>query len=503
MQVVVIGGGFSGLAAACHLARNGLKVTLLERQVECGGRARVWNSDGFSFDMGPSWYWMPDIFEDFFGSFGKKVCDYYTLKRLDPSYQIITKSGDRIDIPANLEPFLCWAESRQEGVSYGLRRFFDEGKFKYIRGMYEYTRRPCNSLFEFLDATLIKESLRLQMFRSMRSHVNSFVSDPILREVLEFPVLFLGAPACRTPAMYSLMNYADVVLGTWYPVGGMGVVVKSIVSLALDLGVKIENSCEVKKITVDKAGIARQVRCSDDRTFCADAIICAADYHHGETTFLDSEWQSYSPQYWRSRVMAPSSVLFYLGCSKKISGLRHHTLVFDQDLDEHSRLIYDQPEWPEKPLFYVCAPSVTDSSVAPKGSENIFILVPVATALADSDSAENRSYYRNYTISRLEKYFSQSIIDSIVVERSYAHRDFIADYGALSGNAYGLANTLLQTASLKPKIRSKRVKNLFYCGQLTVPGPGVPPSLISGAVVSKEVIKFLSPISYGNSARRY
>ncbi len=492
MKVIVIGGGFSGLAAACHLAHSGCNVTVLERHAECGGRARVLSSGGFSFDMGPSWYWMPDIFEDFFGTFGKKVSDYYTLVRLDPSYQIITKVGDIIDIPAYLEAFLSWAESRQEGVSNRLKSFFDEGKFKYFRGMYEYTRRPCNSLFEFLDATLIKESLRLQMFRSMRSHINTFVSDPILREVLEFPVLFLGAPAYRTPAMYSLMNYADVVLGTWYPIGGMGVVVKSIVSLALELGVKIENSCEVKKIIVNKAGTATEVRCSDDKAFYPDKIICAADYHHCETTFLESEWQSYSPKYWRRRVMAPSCVLFYLGCSNKIKGIRHHTLVFDQDLDEHSRLIYDQPEWPAKPLFYVCTPSVTDSLVAPKDSENIFILVPVATALAESDSDEKREYYRNYTISKLENYFHQSIKDSIVFERSYAHRDFIADYGALSGNAYGLANTLLQTASLKPKIRSKRVKNLFYCGQLTVPGPGVPPSLISGAVVAKEVIKSIS-----------
>lgn len=497
MRVAVIGAGFSGLSAACYLAKEGHDVTLLERHDQVGGRARVWRSHGFIFDMGPSWYWMPDIFDEFFGNFGKKVEDFYQLVRLDPSYQVVTKEGSRQDVPATEEAFLAWAESRERGVASKLSRFLVEAKFKYERGMYDYTRRPCNSLFEFLDWRLIKESVRLQMVRSMRSHVDGVVSDALLREILEFPVLFLGAPAARTPAMYSLMNYADIVLGTWYPMGGMHKVVSGIESLARALGVKIQLGADVTSIDVHhvdtkgvgtKGGTARSVTLRDGEVHEADAVVCAADYHHSDTVLLAPEWRTYSPQYWASRTLAPSCILYYLGLSRRIEGIRHHTLVFDQDLDVHSRQIYDTHEWPLNPLFYVCAPSVTDASTAPPGCENIFILVPVSTRLVGSDSDQQRAFYRDYTLERLERYFGVSIRDSILVERSYAHSDFVTDYNALFGNAYGLANTLMQTASLKPRMRSRRVKNLFYCGQLTTPGPGVPPSLISGQVAAQQVM---------------
>jgi phytoene desaturase len=479
-HIVVIGAGFSGLSAACFLAQAGYKVTVLEKHPIPGGRARIWEKDGYRFDMGPSWYWMPDIFEEFFRCFGKHVSDYYELVRLDPSYSVFFSLEKSTEVPAGRDAFLSFCERLESGSSGRIAQFLEHARFKYECGMYEYTRKPSVSLAEFFDLRLISKSFSIQLFQSLRGHVARYVTHPHLKSLLEFPVLFLGAAPEKTPAMYSLMAYADIVLGTWYPRGGMFKIVEALHSLALSLGVEFEFSTIVEKFTL-KQGLVHEIIASSG-VYRADAVVCGADYYYAEKTFLPPEYRSYSEAYWKSRMMAPSCLLYYLGLSKRVSGIRHHTLFFDEDLDIHTDNIYGWPLWPKKPLFYVCAPSVTDPSVAPQEAENLFVLVPVSTLLEDSD--EVRNHYRNYTLEKMERAFKCSLRDHIVVERSYARADFLSDYGALRGNAYGLANTLSQTALLKPSLHSQRVKNLFYTGQLTVPGPGVPPSLISGRVVA-------------------
>jgi phytoene desaturase len=298
-------------------------------------------------------------------------------------------------------------------------------------------------------------------------------------------VLFLGALPKNTPALYSLMNYADLQLGTWYPMGGMHKIVEAMVALAHSKGVKFIFNEEVKEIKTS-GDIATHV-VSENNVYQADVIVGGADYVHIEEDLLKKENRSYSRKYWESRIMAPSSLIFYLGINKRLKTLTHHNLFFDQDFISHAEEIYENPSWPSNPLFYVSAPSITDPSVAPEGYENIFILIPVAPGLEDSE--EIREKYFDIVLNRLEKLTDQSIRPYIVFKKSYAHKDFIKDYHAFKGNAYGLANTLRQTAILKPSLKSKKIKNLYFTGQLTVPGPGVPPSIISGTVVSAEIFK--------------
>jgi phytoene desaturase len=302
---------------------------------------------------------------------------------------------------------------------------------------------------------------------------------------LEFPVLFLGATPAKTPAMYSLMNYADMALGTWYPMGGMYKIVEAMVSLAEELGVVLQLNQEVKQIATSN-GLATKV-ITQNAEYAVDAVVGGADYHHLDQQVLAPEQRNYDETYWETRVMAPSSLLFYVGVKKRLKNLQHHNLFFDEDFTQHAIDIYEQPRWPEKPLFYVCAPSITDPSVAPEGYENLFILIPLAPDLEDTEALRERYY--QVVMERLERLTGQEIRSEVVYKRSYAHRDFVQDYHAFKGNAYGLANTLFQTAFLKPKLRSKKVANLFFTGQLTTPGPGVPPSLISGQVVAREVAK--------------
>lgn len=488
-RIVVIGSGFAGLAAATSLADAGYSVTILEKNSVPGGRARKFEQDGFLFDMGPSWYWMPDVFDQYFARFGKKVSDYYELIRLDPSYAVHFGPDDIMEVPARLEDLYAMFDRYEPGSAKNLRKFLAEAEYKYQVGMQEFVHKPGHSIMEFADLRVLKSLFRLQMFSSLSSHVEKLFQHEQLRELLKFPVLFLGATPENTPAMYSLMNYADIALGTWYPRGGMHKIVEGMVTLAREKGVELILEQEVRQIYVPNGHATKVV--TQDREYEADVVIGGADYHHVEQNLLEASKRQYSEKYWDKRVMAPSSLLFYLGINKKLSSLHHHNLFFDRDFTQHAYEIYEQPQWPSDPLFYVCAPSITDPSVAPEGHENLFVLIPLAPNLEDTEAL--REKYFHMVMDRLEKLTGQSVREHIVYKRSYAHRDFKQDYHAYKGNAYGLANTLLQTAFLKPKLRSKKVSNLFYTGQLTTPGPGVPPSLISGQVVAAEIMKQYTP----------
>lgn len=485
-KIIVIGSGFAGLSAACNLAAEGYDVTVLEKNKVPGGRARKYDAEGFVFDMGPSWYWMPDVFEQFFARFGKKVSDYYELKRLDPSYVVWFGEDDRMDVPADMASLEAMFERYEPGSAKNLRRFLKEAEYKYRVGMNEFVHKPSHNILEFADWRIAASMFRLQMFTSLSSHVRRLFRNEKLIQLLEFPVLFLGATPQKTPALYSLMNYADMALGTWYPMGGMYKIVEGMMSLARELGVQFELGQEVSRIDVPN-GHATKVVTQTGREYAADVVVGAADYHHIDTQLLSNRTRSYTDQYWQTRTMAPSSLLYYIGVNKRLDHLEHHNLFFDADFGRHAKEIYENPKWPTNPLFYVSAPSKTDPSVAPAGCENLFLLIPVAPGL--EDTPEVRLRYFHLTMDRLERLTGQDIRKHIVYNRSFAHADFVSDYHAFKGNAYGLANTLMQTAFLKPKMRSRRVSNLFYTGQLTVPGPGVPPSLISGQVVAKEISK--------------
>ncbi|AKD57343.1 phytoene desaturase family protein [Spirosoma radiotolerans] len=484
-RVLVIGAGFAGLAAATSLADKGYDVTILEKNDMPGGRARVFEAEGFTFDMGPSWYWMPDVFETYFARFGKKPADYYKLVRLDPSYTVVFGPDEAVHLPAGLDNLEALFEQLEPGSGPKLREFLKQAAYKYEVGMNKFVWKPSRSVSEFISLKLLYDVARLDVFKSFASHARKFFTNPRLLEIIEFPVLFLGATPANTPAMYSLMNYAEMALGTWYPMGGMHEIVKAMVNLAEEKGVKILLNQTVQKIDILKNKARRVV--TADGIFEIDAVVAGADYNHVETSLVTPENRNYDDAYWNTRVMAPSSLLYYLGINKRVPKLKHHTLFFDEDFKLHAQEIYETPRWPSKPLFYASAPSKTDPGVAPEGYENLFLLIPVAPDLTDDETT--RAYYFDMIMDRLEAYVGEDIRSHIVFKRSYAHSDFKQDYNAFRGNAYGLANTLRQTALLKPSLKNKRVNNLFYTGQLTVPGPGVPPSLISGLVVADEVAK--------------
>lgn len=493
-KAIVIGSGFAGMSAAAFLAKQGLEVTVLEKQNMPGGRARELKAAGFTFDMGPSWYWMPDVFEKFFEQFGKNVNDYYELERLDPSYSVHFKD-EKIDIPSEYKALKDLFEKLEPGSSIKLDKFLKEAAFKYNVGMKDLVYKPGRSLMEFFNPDFLKGILKLDVFTSIETHINKLFKNEKIRQLLAFPVLFLGALPSQTPALYSLMNYADIKLGTWYPKGGIFNIVKAMHNLCKELNVNFIFDADVRNVDIEQNSItsvsAYSLQHNSSTSYQADVVIGAADYQFIETKLLPAELRSYSKKYWDSRIMAPSCLIYYVGLNKKLVNITHHSLFFDVSFKRHGEQIYTEPSWPDEPLFYVSATSVTDESVAPHNSENLFFLIPVASGLA-GDNEELREKYFDIIVERYEKHINQKIKNAIVYKKSFGPGDFVSEYNAFKGNAYGLANTLKQTAILKPSCKSKKVKNLFYTGQLTVPGPGVPPAIISGEVVANEIEKYLN-----------
>ncbi|MCK8141193.1 phytoene desaturase family protein [Flavobacterium sp. I-SCBP12n] len=483
--ISIIGSGFSAMAASCYLAKSGHQVTVYEKNSSIGGRARQLKREGFTFDMGPSWYWMPDVFDRFFADFGKKTSDYYELIKLSPAYRVYYGIDDFITIADNLEEIVASFEAIEKGSGTQLKKFMAEAKSNYDIAIKELVYRPGVSPLELITPeTAMKVG---QFFSNISKDVRKKFKNKRLIQILEFPVLFLGAKPSDTPSFYSFMNYADFGLGTWHPKTGMFDVVRAMESLATELGVQFVTNANIEKIIVtDKIAKAIVV---NGETIYSDLILSGADYHHTET-LLDQEHRAYSEKYWDSRVFAPSSLLFYVGFNKKIENISHHALFFDVDFYQHAKDIYDEPQWPAEPLFYANFPSVTDKTAAPEGMESGFFLVPLAPGINDTEAL--REEYFDKIIDRFETLTKQSVKNSIIFKESFCKNDFVSEYNSYKGNAYGMANTLLQTAFLRPKLKSKKVKNLYFTGQLTVPGPGVPPALISGKLVSELINKQFS-----------
>jgi phytoene desaturase len=482
-QVTIIGSGFSSLSAACYLARDGYKVNVYEKNDQLGGRARQLDSNGYKFDMGPTWYWMPDVFERFFSDFDKKPSDFYQLEKLNPAYRIYFDYGKYYDIGSSKESIENLFEKLEPGSLHNLNKYLLKAKKNYDVAIKKLVYKPGLSPLELISKDTIFEGR--QFITSIRAEINKQFKHPILRQILEFPVLFLGAKPDDTPSFYSFMNYADLALGTWYPKGGMKAVVSGLVKLAKQLGVNFIKKSEVKKINLDHRNFAQSISIHN-QSIPVNILVSGADYKHTET-LLDKKFRNYNDKYWNKKVMSPSTLLFYVAFSKKIKNVLHHTLFFDTSFDQHASEIYDTPKWPKDPLFYASFPSKTDSSITQNNHETAIFLIPLAPDLQDTEKL--REEYFKKIITRLELLIGDDLLNHIVFKQSYGIDDFKQDYNSFKGNAYGLANTLSQTAFLRPRIKSKKVKNLYFTGQLTVPGPGVPPALISGKIVSQLILK--------------
>lgn len=486
-KTVVIGAGFSGLATSALLAHKGHQVTLLEKNDSTGGRAREWKSGGFTFDMGPSWYLMPEVFDAFFEYLGKRREDYFSLHQLSTYYKVFFEKADAVTITGDLDETKKLFDSFEPMAGLRLQKYLDQAEYKYDVAMKEFLYREYRSIFQFFNRRIIREGLKLNIFTNMDSFVKNYFQDLRARQILEYAMVFLGTGPKDAPALYSIMSHVDLNLGVYYPEGGMAGAAAGFRRLAEDCGVRILTGRSVTGYEYEKNRIAAVV-CGDER-YPADLVVNSADYHHAETDLLTREYRRYSPAYWRTRVVAPSMFIIYMGINRRLENMEHHNLYFAEDWDRHFDQIFKKPEWPSNPCFYLSCNSKTDTTSAPPGGENVFILVPVAPGLDDNDS--QREVYAEEVLRHIEKVTGEDLHSDVAVRRIYSHRDFTADYNAYKGTALGLSHTLFQTAVFRPAHQSAKLRNLFYTGQFTHPGVGVPMTLISGQVVAEEIEKML------------
>ncbi|QIB75026.1 phytoene desaturase [Halogeometricum borinquense] len=482
-SVVVVGGGFGGLSTACYLADAGATVTVLEKNEQLGGRASRLERDGFRFDMGPSWYLMPDVFEDFFGYFDRTPSDYYELTRLDPHYRIFFKDGDRVDMVPDLEQNRETFEAYEPGAGKQFENYLQKAEKNYEVGMEHFVYTDRTKLSDFADWDVIKNARGLSLIGSMQDHVEKYFNHPKLQQIMQYTLVFLGGAPNNTPALYNLMSHVDFNMGVYYPDGGLGGVVDGMVSLGEELGVEFHVESPVNEIRGREGAFV--TRTEDGREFYSDYVVSDADYRHTEMDLLPEDKRQYDEDYWQSRTYAPSAYLLYLGVEGDVPELEHHTLVLPTDWDDHFEKIFDDPAWPDDPAYYLCVPSKTDDTVAPEGHSNLFVLVPIAAGL--DDTPEQRERYRDLVLDDIAAHTGEDLRDRIVLEESFCVDDFSDRYNATQGTALGLAHTLRQTALLRPPHHSAEVPGLYFTGSFTTPGIGVPMCLISGQLTAEKM----------------
>jgi len=478
-KVVIVGAGCGGLAAAALLAKDGYTVTVLEKNPEPGGRARIMKTHGYTFDLGPSWYLMPEVFEKYFSLFGKKAGNFYKLKRLDPNYRVFL-GNEKIDIPADRQKVGELFEQLEPGGREKLEKYMNSAAFQYRTAMESFIYKDYRNLLDLFNWDIITKGVRLHLFEGLDRYARRFFKNDKLRKILEYTVVFLGGSPYNTPALYSIMSHVDFDLGVWYPDQGIGSVVSALVRLNEEQGVKVLTRHNVLRIVSENSRVKKVV--TDQGEFEADIVLVNADYHHAETDLLSPEDATYPAKYWESRKMGPSAFLIYLGLNKKLKGLLHHNLYLDPSWDEHFSSLFERPAWPEAFSYYVSCTSKTDLTTAPPGGEAVFILVPVAAGLDDTPEIRQKMFDR--TIAHLEKLLGEEIRGSIVFRQIFAQRAFRQAYNSYKGTALGLVHTLFQTAVFRPSHRSKKLKNLYYTGSYTHPGIGVPMVIISAQIVS-------------------
>ncbi|MDZ7794789.1 MAG: phytoene desaturase family protein [Spirochaetia bacterium] len=482
---IVVGAGFAGLSTAALLAKQGMQVTVLEKNETIGGRARLWNHGGFTFDMGPSWYLMPEVFERFFGHFDRRVSDYYHLSELDPYYRVFFNPGEFADITPNYQNTKRVFDYFEPGGGEQLDTYMELARYKYKVAMEQFLYREYSSIFQFFNGKMMREGLKLNVLDQMDHFVSRYFKDRRSKQLLEYAMVFLGTSPQKAPALYSIMSHVDIDLGVHYPMGGLGAVAKGFASLAREQGVDIRTNADVTSIRSKNRQIEGVML--GDEYLTADTVVYTGDYPYAEMELLDASSRSFGSRYWRSRTLSPSMFLMYIGLDRKLSNFKHHTLYFEEDWTRHFKTIFDSPEWPLDPCFYVSVISKTDPQAAPKGSENVFVLVPVAPGLDDSD--EKREEYAEHVLDHITRITGEDLRVQQNVQRIFSHRDFKADYHAYQGTALSMAHTLFQTAVFRPPHHSKKVKGLYYTGHYTHPGVGVPMTLISSEIVAGEIKK--------------
>jgi phytoene desaturase len=517
-SVIVIGGGIAGLASAALLARDGYDVTLLEKHATLGGRAGSWESKGFRFDTGPSWYLMPEVFDHFYKLLGTSSDEQLNLSKLDPGYRVLFegelgKNGKRkkptkLDVRADREKNLDAFEKLEPGSRPAMERYLASARDTYEIAKERFLYTSFEKFTPLVRANVLKRTPKLVSLlrESLADFAARHVKDNRLQQVLGYPAVFLGSSPYITPSMYHLMSYLDLEDGVLYAQGGFAKVIETIAALAKAEGVQIVTGADVTRIltTVNPAGNRKKARVQgveytaatgSTKTLHADIVVSAADLHFSETKLLPPALQTYPAKWWESRVPGPSAALVYLGVKGEVPQLEHHTLLFTSDWHDNFGRIFNEPtSVPDPASIYVCKPSATDAAVAPKGDTNLFILVPIPADVSIGKGGVNGKgdkqveQIADAAIAQIAEWAGvPDLASRIVVRRTVGPADFAGDLNSWKGSALGPSHVLSQSAFFRAGNVSKKVDGLFFAGGSTIPGIGLPMCLISAEVLVKRL----------------
>lgn len=493
-KVIIVGSGFGGLGAACILGKAGYDVTVLEKNEQIGGRASLFHAKGFSFDAGPSWYLMPDIFDHFFELIGENVNDYLQLKKLGPSYRIFYKDKDKhVDIYSDLNKDLKTIAAIEPAAPEALKEYLAIAGEQYKIAKEKFLYKNYDSIRDFFTWEVAKNGRKLNAFANMDKYVRKYFKTDEMYKIIQYPSVFLGSSPYKTPALYSMMNYIDFEMGVYYPMGGIHTIVQALEKIARKYNVSFKTKTNVSKIVI-KNGKATGV-IADGKQIDADIVVSNASVWHTETALLPAQYREKTAKYWKKRTLAPSALIMYLGVKKQFPSLKHHNLLFSDNWKKNFAQIFEDPMWPDDPSLYVCAPSKTDKTVAPKGHENLFVLVPIAAGLKYTDKQLND--FSEKILKTMETSMDlPELRDNIVYKRLFTIKDFATRYNSQGGTALGLAHVLSQTAVFRPSNINKKVKDFYYVGADVNPGIGMPITLISAELMYKRLIgdKSASPL---------
>ncbi len=509
-RVIIIGGGIAGLATSALLAREGHEVTLLEARPEVGGRAGSWQSGGFRFDTGPSWYLMPEVFDHFYRLLGTTADEQLTLVTLDPGYRVFFE-GETVpmDILTDRAENIALFESVEKGAGRKLDRYLDSAEETYTLAKKYFLYTTFADFRPLVTKDVLARGAKFVrlLLQPLSSYVSHTFKSRKLRQVLGYPAVFLGSSPYLAPSLYHLMSHLDLSDGVLYPMGGFTRVIQSIADLARAEGVTIITGAAATRIVVE-AGAATGVEYSTGgkTTFAdADIVVSAADLHHTETTLLRPEQQTYPEHYWQKKLAGPSALLLYLGVKGALPELEHHTLLFTREWQKGFDAIFgENPTVPDPASLYVCKPSGVDPDVAPEGFENLFVLVPIPAdptigrgavggagaggAGGDGGGDPRVEALADRVIQQIADWTGITDLASrITVRRTVAPGDFEHDLNSWKGTALGPAHTLKQSAFFRAGNVSKKVRGLYYVGGSTIPGIGLPMCLISAELIVKRL----------------
>jgi len=492
LDTVVVGAGYAGLTAAAYLAREGHRVTVLEQLPTPGGRNQRFVLDGFTFERGPSWLWMLDVHSSFYSDLGRKMSDYVQISRLDPAYRVFfpkdstnTQSGI-CDVPNGVQEFAALLEKIEPGSSANFLKQMELDEFRYNQALETFIELPSVHIGEYVRPSFLKHLGKMGLFSNQRDSIAKVVLTPEARRLLEWPTIFVGHSPASVPSLYSLLNWAAIDGGTWFPTNGMYDTILGMERVCRELGVTFLYDHRVTGLKHERGAI-KEVVCSSEehgiRRFAAEKFLVTCDMAFFERSIVPKSLRMYSPDYWDSREVSPSCLLFYLGVDCRVQGLEHHNLFFDQSMYDHMDDIYGStPQIPPNPLFYVSVISHSNRTLAPEGCDSIFVLVPMPSIPVKK---VDKARILDNVLGRMEDRIDMSLRDHIVVQDSFDYSDFCKTYHSLGGNGFGLSNTLFQSAFLKPSMRSTTLSNLFYAGQTTAPGGGIPTSMLSGKIAAR------------------